>query len=368
LWKGCKKEIFRLATSTDINTLSQIDIEEIDKMIQQNKAPCERRARTKFNHAQTFVEYFAQWHSSLSPNPGEEDLRVLPYETISQLFEEYESMNKIESVHPDFRAARTTFREAWKDLYHAGNLRFTRGKGTFPTCDVCNNCNDLLQTAKSIKWTRKQREIIFSFKSMHLKQQAAERAALDALKKLARESCDDAGQPKLACFLGDGMTIYACQTPKYSRSRISKGDTHFFQNRTFGVEVHCYGVSGTILIHSDELIRGGANYIIEVQRICLRELGQMLKAQNKTMPKEIHFQWDNCGEQKNKEYFMYCSLLVEIGAFDKITVGFLMVGHTHCSIYRSVFFLLKKANKESTFYRFTTCVASSFWFETKRIR
>ena len=249
MWKSCKKELFRLATGTDINTLSQIDIDEIDKMIQLNKAPSERRARTKYNHAQTFIEYFRQCYSSLSPNPGEENLRILPYETISQLFEEYLNTNKVESVHPDLRAARTTFREAWADMYKGGSVKFTRGKGTFPTCDICNNCNDLLHTAKSIKWTKKQRDIIFSFKTMHLKQQAAERTALDALKKIARESCDDAGQPKLAVFLGDGMTIYACQTPKYSRSRISKGDTHFFQNRTFGVEVHCYGVSGKLLCH-----------------------------------------------------------------------------------------------------------------------
>jgi hypothetical protein len=32
------------------------------------------------------------------------------------------------------------------------------------------------------------------------------------------------------------------------------------------VEVYCGPVEGEILIHTDELVRGGANFIVEVQR------------------------------------------------------------------------------------------------------
>jgi len=35
---------------------------------------------------------------------------------------------------------------------------------------------------------------------------------------------------------------------------------------------------------------------------------------------------------QNKEFFIWCSLLVEAGYFSNITVGFLIVGHTHASI------------------------------------
>ena len=58
----------------------------------------------------------------------------------------------------------------------------------------------------------------------------------------------------------------------------------------------------------------------------------MLRVYGKSMPKELHFQWDNCGENKNKYVFMYTALLVELGFFEKITVGFLIIGHTHASI------------------------------------
>ena len=35
---------------------------------------------------------------------------------------------------------------------------------------------------------------------------------------------------------------------------------------------------------------------------------------------------------QNKEFFIWCSLLVEAGYFSTLTVGFLIVGHTHASI------------------------------------
>jgi hypothetical protein len=51
-----------------------------------------------------------------------------------------------------------------------------------------------------------------------------------------------------------------------------------------------------------------------------------------TLPKNLHVQWDNCGENKNKEMLIFNSLLVEMGYFTNVTMGFLIVGHTHASI------------------------------------
>jgi hypothetical protein len=44
----------------------------------------------------------------------------------------------------------------------------------------------------------------------------------------------------------------------------------------------------------------------------LIELADMLHGYGMSMPKEVHFQWDNCGENKNKYVFMYSALLVEL--------------------------------------------------------
>jgi hypothetical protein len=71
--------------------------------------------------------------------------------------------------------------------------------------------------------------------------------------------------PTNAFIFGDGMTKWAVHTSKY-RQRLSKKETAFFENRVFGVEIHCGPISGEILIHTNDLVRGGANFVIEVQR------------------------------------------------------------------------------------------------------
>jgi|APCry1669189241_1035207.scaffolds.fasta_scaffold41666_2 hypothetical protein len=127
------------------------------------------------------------------------------------------------------------------------------------------------------------------------------------------------------------MTNYAARTPKYGR-RAGKNDASTsFENRVFGLHVYCGPINGEILIHTDELVRGGANFMVEVQRrgmflflkiklhsnvtcvhhtfsvlrytTVLTELGNMLSTKyGMTMPREIHFQWDNCGENKVNSY------------------------------------------------------------------
>ena len=66
-------------------------------------------------------------------------------------------------------------------------------------------------------------------------------------------------------FFGDFITKYAGHTPKLGK-RISKNETSFFENRIFGVEIYCGPISGEVLIHTNELVRGGANLTVELQR------------------------------------------------------------------------------------------------------
>ena len=51
---------------------------------------------------------------------------------------------------------------------------------------------------------------------------------------------------------------------------------------------------------------------------------------------------------QNKECFMFNALLVELGYFEKITVGFLIVGHTHASIDQ-YFSCLRKLIRRASF-------------------
>jgi len=285
LWKKSKSLVAKMSLDNSTSANPQ-DIHRLYDAIAQTKVPSEQRSRFKTDHAKLFIKYFAEFNADLSPNAGEEHLRVLPFETISQLFEEYTYQNISDHVDPDICAKKETFRTTWKAEHKEGLVKFSRGKGTFPTCDIGNNANDLLASNKTQKFTKRQREIIFSFKvcfrhfiillvfaltflvyackQLHLKQQAAERTALEFKKRHALSSYEG-GSPTHAVFFGDGMTIFAGKTPKYGK-RLSKKDTSHFENRVFGLEVYCGPISGEILFHTDELVRGGANLVIEIQR------------------------------------------------------------------------------------------------------
>jgi hypothetical protein len=64
----------------------------------------------------------------------------------------------------------------------------------------------------------------------------------------------------------------------------------------------------------DNLIKGGANLTIEIQRVALRKLSEILEADGLQMPRELNFQFDNCGEnkvrKKSKRILLYNYLVI----------------------------------------------------------
>ena len=89
--------------------------------------------------------------------------------------------------------------------------------------------------------------------------------------------------------------------------------------------------------------------MIEVQRRVITELARLLRENHGLLlPRELHTQWDNCGENKNKFMMLFNALLVELDYFDKITMAFLIVGHTHASIDQ-YFSCLRKRIRRATF-------------------
>ena len=103
---------------------------------------------------------------------------------------------------------------------------------------------------------------------MYRMQQSNERVALDFKKHFIQVAMDATGMPTHILIFGGGMTKFAEATPKYVK-RSSETDTSMFSNRVFGVEVYCGSFAGEILIHTDDTVRGGANLVVEIQRLSL---------------------------------------------------------------------------------------------------
>jgi hypothetical protein len=164
MWKNCKSSVITTMTTNGGSRCSLEQQEQIRQVLNETKYISEKGSATKTRHATHFIQFLAEFQSSYSPNDGEEELRILPFETISQLFAEYNIYCKYRNEPLTETAREETFRKAWRTCHSNGTVRFTRGKGTFPTCDICNNANDMLSQHKMFSYTQRQREIIFSFK------------------------------------------------------------------------------------------------------------------------------------------------------------------------------------------------------------
>ena len=159
LWKRIKNTLKQAVTENN----GAISDEKLEELLKRRRTSTEVRSRHKFEHAQQFIAWWSNLHGSASPNEGEEDLRILPFETLSQLYYEYQTSCKNENAHFNICAQRETFRKAWIDLYRQKKCRFTRSKGTFPTCDICNNATDMLTSSRSSKYSQLERDIIISY-------------------------------------------------------------------------------------------------------------------------------------------------------------------------------------------------------------
>lgn len=95
----------------------------------------------------------------------------------------------------------------------------------------------------------------------------------------------------------DAMTSYRGDTPKEGAGRHSKAGT-CITSRIFGCQIICGTIDFMCYVIVDQLIPGGANLAIEVQRKSMELLSKELEVKNHLMPRIMHWQFDNCGENK----------------------------------------------------------------------
>lgn len=164
-----------------------------------------------------------------------------------------------------------------------------------------------------------QREIIKRFKTLHLNQQADERRFLDDRKLRAAEM--DGIRPKRAFLFPDAMTQYTCLTPRFQTN--SKGDQKV-ESRLIGVEAYCGPIKTVFIYRTDGMVIGGADIMVEVIRQAMIDICSLLRQRNLLTPRTLWLQFDNCGENKNKEMFTYLSMLVEDSIFDEVEVYYII--------------------------------------------
>jgi hypothetical protein len=238
-------------------------------------------------------------------------IQIVPHDSIRQLYEEYESYRKVQRYEPDSVAGYGTFRKAFLQLEGEGRVRLLGCKGSFPTCDYCNNCNDLLRNANR-KNSPEEMDVIKEAKRAHLMQQENERRTMEYNRNCCR-NFDKNGQPMGIFIMPDAMTNNRTKVPKlsYDKGRHGK-ETKFLTNRVMGVDVVCGLIDTKILFHLDGFVDGGSNLIVEIMRQTLKEVSKMLETYSHVLPRTQYWQMDNCSENKNRVYFFILTIFIQI--------------------------------------------------------
>jgi hypothetical protein len=187
--------------------------------------------------------------------------------------------------------------------------------------------------------------VVLSYRRRHLKRQADERDNVERCKCEAARVDLSTGQPLKVFIDADGMTESRTVSPKDKRN--TKGaviEVGSIANRVMGVEVICGPINTTFLYYTGDFTSKGSNLMVEVIRQALSDLRDQLALLGFTLPTDIVFSFDNCGENKNRTVFAYLALLVELRLFLKIEVYFLIVGHTHTPLDQYFSVLSRKIN------------------------
>ena len=88
---------------------------------------------------------------------GERKVYVLPYTSITKLYNEYLHYCHVRRLQEDEIAQIRSFEKAWKKHQNDKNetflLKLSGCKGSFTTCEICNNCTEFLKYNKKINGT-----------------------------------------------------------------------------------------------------------------------------------------------------------------------------------------------------------------------
>lgn len=258
------------------------------------------KSKSKEEHARAWIEYMGALFAEVGYGENNTHKRYLPYDSFTELFAEYEHYHRFENkdirnVQDKVTGSKETFRKAFQSLKDKIKLR--TAKGSFETCSVCNNLNDCLKNTSG-EWTRVQIDLILRLKRLHLLQQSQERLDSNLRKMDALHSTDKDGNPKALYIEADGFTEFKTRTPIQGKGRKSKGDTKKIGNRVIGVVVACGPVDTRFVYSLNDLIRGGANIMVEVVRQTIYDVSRILATYNLATPKQVYLQFDNCGENK----------------------------------------------------------------------
>ena len=269
----------------------------------------DKASNFKKNEVRSWILLFAKHVGDKAPN---ETVTVLPYRQVLPIWQEY--VDDIEAGDGQFGkpCGLTHFRNIFNKVSVQHKIRLLRNTGSFVTCTICTAYHSRLRKVRSIE----EREQLKQYRRDHLNKQRIQREKYYYHRSKAISYPDE-----YLCIIMDGMDQKKTNLPVLGRYTKDEAPLRL---RLVGVKVHGKRNYAFLV---DSTVPGGGNLMIEILRQVLNDLDE--KNELPTKNPKFYLQVDNCGENKNKTLFAFLVDLVKRGVFNKIKVGFLMVGHTH---------------------------------------
>jgi hypothetical protein len=291
---------------------------------------------TQRGHHKSYISMYCEYYSDTIPTVKSKFADVLtysvPFSTVMDFWTDFLCASKAAGCPEALYGSYSTFNRAFSDMYDDGLVQLLGGKGGFQTCSICNNA---LAIKKSAAGRRDLGtiEIVKKLMRQHLLYQQNERQHAENFIELSKNLYTN-NAPAMFYICIDGQTLEATKAPVMSKDRSHKHAT--MENRNMGARIVCGPIDEYMSICIGNLLPGGANVLIECVRLATETLAKKLSELPEPfpLPKKGGYNFDNCGENKNKELLCYLSHLVESCYFDYIEVFFLVVGHTHNPVDR----------------------------------
>lgn len=304
-----------------------------------------------------FVEYIATFFGDTLPaakskeGAGHVNIRVVPYRTVRDLYEEYvfQCLTGDPPIDKIEYGSYNTFNDNFAEMVNDKSVQLLGGKGSFQTCAICNHCLALKKAAAARGTSgRIIITVIRTLQRAHLKQQQIERQHCETKIGIAKKEFDANGDPSFAFIELDAQALWTTMAGKLQKDRTDPYPQ--IEVRNIGARVVCGPIDHYISITTSDLLPGGANIMIEATRLAIEYLADALSKLPTplALPRSVGINYDNCGENKNRTNLAWMSHLVMSCYFDRIELFFLFAGHTHSPLDQN-FSVVSKAVAHAEF-------------------
>lgn len=241
----------------------------------------------------------------------------LPFHQRRELYPMF--VSEFHKLYPSMDPATPQyFRRTWR--LHCPQFKVMKAQ-RFSTCDECDRLRTGLREALM---SGQRTDLLKDQRKTHLKFIFQERLEYQKKKDRARLHSSDC-----CSIIIDGADQSAFGIPHFTTKPKSQRG-HAMKVKLIGLLEHKIQNKLTLYTMTEEHSTG-ANHVIEVLHRFLN-----VKRSEGPLPAKFYVQLDNCSrENKNKYVMAYFEMLVSVGVFESVEVGFLPVGHTHEDVDQS---------------------------------